>query len=99
MVTLVLQIKPVGSKNSCGLAVVVLEQPTEPFPALNRAVTLAALAGRTKEQDIAFSLMISLVMIMGSILREGVPQGFFPKENELRQTLLLDGSHPAFRVG
>jgi hypothetical protein len=79
--------------------VVVLEQSTEPFSALDRAVTLMALAGRRKEQDIGFSLMISLMMIMGSILREGVPQGFFPKENQLRQTLLLDGSHPAFRMG
>jgi hypothetical protein len=65
--------QPVGSKNSCSLAVVVLEQPTEPFPALDGVVTLAALAGRRKEPDMTFSLMMPLVMIMGAIRREGVP--------------------------
>jgi hypothetical protein len=43
--------------------------------------------------------MISLVMIMGCILCQRVLQSLFPKENQPREALLLDRSHPALRIG
>ena len=55
---------PVWSKNSCGFARVVFQEPPEPFTTLNRACTLCVLADRRKEQHVALALMIPLVMIM-----------------------------------
>jgi transposase len=89
----------VWSKNSCGLTLVVFQEASEPFMALNWALALAACAGCRKEEDVAFPLVISLVMIMGSILRQSVLQGLFPKENQPRETLLFDRSNPALGVG
>jgi hypothetical protein len=44
---------------------------------LHRACTLCVLTDHRKEQDIAFALMISLVMIMGAIgCREPFVQNF-----------------------
>src|SRR5260221_14348822 len=43
--------------------------------------------------------MIPLVMIMVHILFERMPEEAFPKQDEPRQALLLDGSHSALRVG
>ena len=52
----------------CRVAVVVLQQPTEPFAAPQGALTRSALAGHRKEQHIALALMIPLVMKMLDIL-------------------------------
>ncbi len=54
---------PVWSKNSCGFTLVVFEEAPKSFATLNRALTLWGLADSRKEQHVAFSLMISLVMI------------------------------------
>ena len=43
--------------------------------------------------------MISLVMIVLHILLKRMPEGGFPKQDQSRQALLFDGSHPALRVG
>src|SRR6266446_3852725 len=43
--------------------------------------------------------MISLVMIVRHILLECMPERGFSKEDEPRETLLLDRPHPALRVG
>jgi hypothetical protein len=90
--------KPVGSKNSCGLAVVVLEQPAEPFATLNRAFTLLVLAGRRKEHDVALPLVWAFFMVMGDILVKGMPQRLLPKQDQPRQRFVLDGADPSFRV-
>src|SRR6266850_2276251 len=47
----------VGSKNSCGLTVVVLEESTEPFATLNQAFTRAPLPERRQEEGILLPLM------------------------------------------
>src|SRR6266478_5460615 len=67
---------------SCGLAIVVFQQPAEPFATLNRAFTLAPLAGYRQEQDIALPLMRSLMMIVVDVLLKGMSQGAFTKENQ-----------------
>src|ERR1700693_6513682 len=43
--------------------------------------------------------MIPLGMVMRHILTQRSPQGALTKDNDLRQTLLLDRSHPAFGIG
>jgi len=58
----------VWSKNSCGFAGVVFQEPPEPFTTLHRALALCVLADRRQEQDIALALMISLVMIVLHLL-------------------------------
>jgi hypothetical protein len=60
----------VGSKNLCGLARVVFQEPPEPFPALDRACTLCVWAARREEQPVILALMIPLVMKMRHILRQ-----------------------------
>ena len=69
----------VWSKNSCGLSLVVFQESTQPFATLNWALTLSALAGRRKEQDIALPLMIPLVMVMFTILFQHVPESALPQ--------------------
>src|SRR5262245_24652981 len=60
---------------------------------------LHAPADSRKEQDVAFPLMISLVVIMFSVLIESPGQGRFSIQDHTRETLLLDGSDPSLRVG
>jgi hypothetical protein len=55
---------PVWSKNSCSLTLVVFQEASEPFTTLNGALTLAALAGGRKEEDVVLPLMIALVNIL-----------------------------------
>ena len=78
---------------------IVLEQPSEPFLTLDRAVTSSALAWSRKEQDIALALVWALCMIVGHILCERMLQGALPKQDQPRQSFVLDGAHPSFRVG
>jgi hypothetical protein len=89
----------VWSKNSCGFTLVVFEEASKPFATPNRAFLCCILADRRKEQDIPFSLMVSLVMIMRQVCIEGATQRRFSEQNQPRETLLLDRSHPALRVG
>src|SRR5918911_2357322 len=43
--------------------------------------------------------MIALMMKMRHILRQRMAERRFPKEDQPRETFLLDRPHPAFRVG
>jgi hypothetical protein len=61
--------------------------------------TLAVLAGRRKEQDIALALMIPLVMKMLHVLCQHMAERRLPKQDQPCETLLLDRSHPPLRVG
>ena len=72
---------PVRSKYSCGFTVVVLQQPTQPFLALDGPFTLPHMTRHRQEQRIALALMIPLVIIMQVVLGKSMPQGAFPKEN------------------
>src|SRR5712691_8535170 len=89
----------VWSKNSCGFTRVVFQQSPEPFTTLKWACTLCVLADCRKEQHVALALVIPLVMKMRHVLRQRMAERRFPKQDQPRQTLLLDGSHPALRVG
>jgi len=55
-------------------------------------LTLCILADCRKEQRVALALVIPLVMKMRHVLRQRMAQRRFSKEDESRQTLLLDGS-------
>ena len=61
---------PVGSKNSCGLARVVFQEPPESFTALDWACTLCVWADHREEKCIVLALMIPLVMKMRHVLRQ-----------------------------
>ncbi len=89
----------VRSKNSCGLAHVVFQGPPEPCTTRHGTWTFWVLADRRKEEHVAFALMIPLVMKMRDILRQRMAERRFPKEDEPRETLLLNRAHPALRVG
>src|SRR6267143_58406 len=69
----------------CRVAVVVLQQPTEPFAAPQGALTRSALADRRKEEHVALALMVPLVMKMLDILRQRMAERRFPKEDEPRR--------------
>src|SRR5213596_3292439 len=90
---------PVWSKNSCGFARVVFQQPPKPFATLRRTLPLCVLADGRKEQHVALLLVIPLMMIMCHILRQCMVERRFSKEDHPRETLLLDRSHPPLRVG
>jgi len=65
---------PVWSKYSCGFALVVFQEPSEPLTALNQAIMLAWEGRPREKQDIVLPLMIALLMIMVYILIKHMPQ-------------------------
>jgi ABC-type sulfate transport system permease component len=71
-------------KRSCGLAVVVLEQPTKPLPAAKATLSALRVAGRWEQDDVALALMIALVMIMLHILVARMPERRFSKQDRKR---------------
>ena len=79
--------------------VVVFQEPAEPFAALHHVGTLAGLAGRRKEENIPFPLMIALMMEVCHILRTDIAQGTLSKQDDTGETLLLDRADPALGVG
>jgi hypothetical protein len=89
----------VWSKNSCGFARVVFQEPSEPFTTLNQALTLCVVADRRQEQHVALALMSALVMHMLHVLRQRMAERRFPTQDAPREALLLHGSSPPLRVG
>ena len=77
---------------------VIVQDPTQPLTTLYRLL-VTRLRDPTEQQDVGLPLMIPLGMVMRNIFAQGPPQGALTKENDLRQTLLLDRSHPALSVG
>ena len=57
-----------------------------------------ASQGRCKG-NVVHALMIALMMKMRHILRQRMAERRFSKEDQPRETFLLDRAHPAFRVG
>jgi hypothetical protein len=77
---------------------VVLKQPTEPFPAVNGSLPLRTV-GRRHQDHIALALMWTFFMIMGDVLGKRMPQAWFPNQDQQRQGFVLDGADPSFGVG
>src|SRR6516225_8653643 len=84
---------------SCRVPLVVFQEPSEAFTTPHRTCVRFVLVDGRKEQHVALPLMIALVMKVCHILRQRMAERRFPKENEPRQALLLDGAYPPLRVG
>src|SRR5690349_6942619 len=84
---------------SCSRTIIILQEPPKPFATLHRALTCCVLADWRKEQHVALTLAIPLMMKMRHVVCQRMVERRFPKEDQPRETLLLDGSHPALRVG
>src|SRR5665647_685571 len=84
--------------NSRSLLMVITKEATQPFATLHRLLT-TCFRDPTEQQDIGLPLMIPLSMVMRNIFAQRPPQGALTKENDIRQTLLLHRSHPAFSIG
>ena len=82
----------------CGVTLVIFQEPAEPFTTLHRTLTLRGVTDDRKEQDIVLTLMIPLMMIMLDVLVERMLEGSFPKQDQSRETLLLDRAHPPLRI-
>src|SRR5439155_16810431 len=76
--------------DSRGFLMVITQEPTEPLATLHRPSPTHFRDPR-KQQDVGLPLMIALGMVMRNIFAQRPPQGALPKENDLRQTLLLHG--------
>jgi hypothetical protein len=72
-------VKVVRSKYSCGFAVVVLQEPTEPLSALDRAFRTGLGLDGGKQNHIAFTLVGAFFVIMRDILTQDVAQRPFTK--------------------
>jgi hypothetical protein len=66
------------SSYSGSVAFTVFPKPSEPFTTLQRALTCHGVTDGREEQDIAFALMITLVVSMLDVLVEHMPEGGFP---------------------
>jgi hypothetical protein len=70
-------------KNSCGLAVVVLEQPTKPFSASYWPFSLLACVGRRKQDHVVFTLMRAFFTSASGQVREREPVGIEAELDEM----------------
>jgi hypothetical protein len=87
----------VWSKNSCG-APVVFQQASKAFSMDNcSTVPSAPIIVRREQQEVAFTLVIPLCVVVLGELSYGAPQRGLAKEDQLGQTLSLHGAHPSFR--
>ena len=57
------------------------------------------MADCRKEQHVALALVIALMMKMRHILRQRMVERRFAKQDEPRETLLLDRADPPLRIG
>jgi hypothetical protein len=80
---------PVWSKNACGIARVVFQEPTEPCTTVYRASMLRVLADDRQKQPGALALMIPLVMNMRDLLRQRMAERRFSTEDHPCETLLF----------
>jgi len=72
-------------KNSCGLAVVVFQEATEPFATANRRVRNRGGVGRRKQHYIALTLVGTLFVKMSDVLMENMTKRPLAKQNDPRQ--------------
>jgi hypothetical protein len=66
---------------------VVFEEAAEPFMTMNKTSVPLALVRRRQEDHIALALVRALLVKMGHVLCERVPEGALPKQAESRQGL------------
>jgi hypothetical protein len=59
-----------SSPHSCRLAIVALEQPSEPLPAADEPLTPLAMVDRRHQDDVAFALVWAFGVIMAVIVLE-----------------------------
>jgi hypothetical protein len=81
----------------CRLAVVALEQPTEPLAAEDPPLS-GRVVGRQHDPPVTQPLMRTFFMIMISELGDHITQVFFAKEDHLVGAFVLDGLDEAFGV-
>src|SRR5450830_1786745 len=67
---------------------VITQEPTQPLATLH-GFLMTRFRDPTEQQDVGLPLMIPLSMVMRNIFAQRPPQGALTKENDLRQTLLL----------
>jgi hypothetical protein len=79
----------VWPKYSCGLAIVVFQEPTEPLSALDRPFTIIGRLPGTQRHHIAESLMTTFLMVMLDVLAQHMAQCAFPKQHHPRKHLTL----------
>ncbi len=65
---------PVWPKYSCGLAVVVFQEPTEPLSALDWPFTIIGRLPGTKRNHIAEFLMTTFLVVMLDVLAQHMMQ-------------------------
>src|SRR5215831_7440438 len=65
---------PVWPKYSCGLVVVVFQEPPEPLSTLDWPFTIIGRLPGTKRNHIAESLMTTFLVVMLNVLAQHMPQ-------------------------
>ena len=91
--------RPVRSKYSCGLAVIVLQEPPEPLSASDWAIN-HTFRTRCREWDnIVLALVRTFCMIMLDVLAQNMMQRTFTRQNHPCQHFVFDRFHPSFREG
>ena len=100
-----------GCRGLRGLAIIEVEQAAEPFrlhdvPGFGCAWVVEARLcrrrprPRVREGDhVVQSLMIPFVMVMGEVFGKDMAERAFAKEDQLIETFLFDGAHPALGDG
>ena len=71
----------VRSKYSCGLAVLVLQEPPEPLSASDWAISRTFRTRRREGDNIALALVRTFCMIMLDVLAQNMRQRTFTKQN------------------
>ncbi len=87
-----------NSAEHLGGSPIVVEDPSEPFPALDVA-SHGGHASLIVDQLVVDSLVIALYVVVLRVLLHGVAQMSLSKRNDLRQTLGLDGTHESLCIG
>src|ERR1700747_209046 len=88
----------VWSKKSCGLPVVVLQEAAQSLLAAHFAIAAThPLFSLGKKQNISFTLMVSLSMVVLGERCYRSPQGRLAAQNQPRQAFLFYRSHPSLR--
>src|SRR5262249_4755344 len=83
---------------SCRLAEITVERSAETSARSHSSRSRSNwFAGN--DESVVQSLMVSLHMIMGNEMSNGVPERIFTKENHLLETTFFNGPHESFRVG
>ena len=87
----------VWSKYSCGLAMIVFEEPTEPFSTLDRRVRAGLRLHGWEQDDVAFALMRTFSVIMRHILRQNMAKRALAKQDHPRQRFRFHRLAPPLR--